>query len=68
MVLGKMDKGMAVIGESNQPVEATSENHFKAFKSPKKRVREEVEKVPEESEPSVEILGAFDPHSNTIEP
>lgn len=50
---------MSPVGEGDQQV---------AFKSPKKRIREEFEEREANSEASLEVLGVFDPMFNTIIP
>ncbi|KAI5334706.1 hypothetical protein L3X38_024839 [Prunus dulcis] len=57
----RMDKGKMVVSDPNLSLEEHSSSNAKAFKSPKKRARELFEEAPQESEPSVEILGVSYP-------
>lgn len=54
----------------SSPIQSSigGEDQQVAFKSPKKRIREEFEEREANSETSLEVIGVFDPTSNTITP
>ncbi|PQQ19839.1 hypothetical protein Pyn_25934 [Prunus yedoensis var. nudiflora] len=58
------DKGKKLLAE---PSFSQEENSTSAFKSPKKRTRDLFEEVQESSEPSVEILGVFNPSAPRVD-